>query len=58
MDKIPNSVELNLLHALQWEQHDYEVADKQERWGLSEQEASAVSKWMIARIKEIKDRCL
>lgn len=48
-----DSVGHNLLHALQWEQHDYKVANKQERWGLNEQEADAVSKWIDARIQEL-----
>jgi len=51
-----NSIELNLLHALQWESHDFEVADKKARWDLSEDEAKAVKKWIDARVKEIKDK--
>ena len=49
-----DSVSHNLLHALQWEQHDYEVADKQQRWDLNPQEAEAVGKWISARIEELK----
>ena len=48
-----DSVGHNLLHALQWEQHDYAVANKKERWDLNEQESAAVSKWIDARIKEL-----
>jgi len=48
-----DSVGHNLLHALQWEQHDYEVADKRERWDLNEQESAAVGKWMNNRIQEL-----
>ena len=49
-----NSVDMQLLHALQWEQHDFEVVDKQERWDLDEQESAAVSKWIDSRIQELK----
>ena len=49
-----DSVGHNLLHALQWEQHDFEVVDKQERWDLDEQESAAVSKWIDSRIQELK----
>ena len=48
-----DSVSHNLLHALQWEQHDYAVADKQQRWNLNKQEADAVEKWINARIDEL-----
>jgi len=51
-----NSIELNLLHALQWESHDFEVADHKERWDLTQEEAEAVKKWINARVKEIKDK--
>jgi hypothetical protein len=51
-----NSIEMNLLHALQWESHDFEVADKKERWNLSDEEATAVKKWIDARINEIKNK--
>jgi hypothetical protein len=51
-----NSIELNLLHALQWESHDFDVANHRERWDLSEDEAEAVKKWIDARIKEIKEK--
>jgi len=50
-----DSVGHNLLHALQWEQHDYKVADKQERWDLTEEESAAVDKWIQARIEELKN---
>jgi hypothetical protein len=50
------SVEMNLLHALQWESHDFEVANHKDRWDLSEEETAAVKKWIQARIKEIKDK--
>lgn len=49
-----DSVGHNLLHALQWEKHDFEVVDKQERWDLNEQESAAVSKWIDSRIQELK----
>lgn len=48
-----DSISHNLLHALQWEQYDYAVADKQQRWNLNEQEADAVEKWINARIDEL-----
>jgi hypothetical protein len=50
------SVEHNLLHALQWEIHDFRVADKLERWNLNEDEAAAVEKWILNRIEDIKSR--
>ena len=50
------SVEMNLLHALQWESHDFVVADYKKRWNLTEEETAAVKKWIQARIKEIKDK--
>jgi hypothetical protein len=50
------SIEMNLLHALQWESHDFEVTDKKIRWDLSEEEAIAVKKWIHARIVEIKEK--
>jgi hypothetical protein len=49
-----DSVGHNLLHALEWEQHDYAVANKQERWNLNEEESAAVTKWIDARILELK----
>lgn len=49
-----NSVDIQLLHALEWEQHDYAVADKKKRWDLSKKESIAVDKWMQNRIKELK----
>lgn len=45
---------MQLLHALEWEQHDYAVANKKERWDLDEQESTAVTKWMNNRIQELK----
>jgi len=50
------SVEMNLLHALQWESHDFEVANHKERWALSDEEVEAVKKWIDARIVEIKGK--
>jgi len=50
------SIEMALLHALQWESHDFEVADHKERWDLTQEEAEAVKKWINARVKEIKDK--
>jgi hypothetical protein len=49
-----DSVGHNLLHALEWEQHDYKVANKKERWDLDEKESAAVTKWIDARIQELK----
>ena len=49
-----DSVGHNLLHALEWEQHDYAVANKQERWDLDEEESAAVTKWIESRIQELK----
>ena len=49
-----DSVGHNLLHALEWEQHDYAVANKQERWNLDEEESAAVTKWIESRIQELK----
>ena len=49
-----DSVGHNLLHALEWEQHDYAVANKQERWNLNEAESAAVTKWIESRILELK----
>jgi hypothetical protein len=49
-----DSVGHNLLHALEWEQHDYAVANKQERWSLNEEESAAVTKWIESRIQELK----
>lgn len=51
-----NSIELNLLHALQWESHDFDVTNHKERWDLSEEETKAVKKWIEARINEIKEK--
>jgi len=50
------SIEMNLLHALQWESHDFEVANYKERWNLSKEEADAVKKWIHARTEEIKNK--
>jgi hypothetical protein len=50
------SIEMALLHALQWESHDFAVANHKDRWDLSEEETAAVKKWIQARIKEIKDK--
>ena len=47
---------MNLLHALQWESNDSEVANHKERWDLSDEEAEAVKKWIDARIAEIKSK--
>ena len=49
-----DSVGHNLLHALEWEQHDYKVANKKERWDLDEKESAAVTKWIESRILELK----
>jgi len=49
-----DSVGHNLLHALEWEQHDYKVANKKERWDLNEEESAAVTKWIESRIQELK----
>ena len=49
-----DSVGHNLLHALEWEQHDYAVANKKERWDLDETESVAVTKWIESRIQELK----
>ena len=49
-----DSVGHNLLHALEWEQHDYKVANKKERWDLDDEESAAVTKWIDARIQELK----
>ena len=51
-----DSVGHNLLHALQWEQHDFEVVDKQARWDLTPAEADAVEKWITARITELLEK--
>ena len=49
-----DSVGHNLLHALEWEQHDYKVANKKERWDLDEKESAAVSKLIESRIQDLK----
>jgi len=48
-----DTVGIHLLHALQWELNNYQIADKQKRWDLTEQEAEAVDKWIGSRIKEL-----
>lgn len=53
---IVGSVELNLLHALQWEQHDFKVSNAKELWDLDEAEAAIVVKYMENRIADIKSR--
>ena len=47
------SVGQNLLHALQWEIHDFRVADTKARWDLDQDETAAVEKWMTNRIQEL-----
>ena len=47
------SVGQNLLHALQWEIHDFRVADTKARWNLDQNETAAVEKWMTNRIQEL-----
>jgi hypothetical protein len=47
------SVGQNLLHALQWEIHDFRVADTKARWDLDQAETEAVEKWMTNRIQEL-----
>ena len=48
-----DSVGQNLLHALQWEIHDFRVADTKARWDLDQDETAAVEKWMTHRIQEL-----
>ena len=48
-----DSVGQNLLHALQWEIHDFRVADTKARWELDENETAAVEKWMTNRMQEL-----
>ena len=48
-----DSVGQNLLHALQWEIHDFRVADTKARWNLDQSETAAVEKWMTNRIQEL-----
>ena len=50
------SVGHNLLHALEWEIVDYRVSDKKQNWNLTDEEAAAVEKWMLARIEDLKAR--
>lgn len=50
------SVELNLLHALQWEQHDFKVSNTKVLWDIDEAEAAIVVKYMENRIADIKSR--
>ena len=47
------SVGQNLLHALQWEIHDFRVADTKEQWDLDQDEAAVVEKWMVNRIEQL-----
>ncbi len=47
------SVGQNLLHALQWEIHDFRVANTKARWDLDQNETAAVEKWMTKRIQEL-----
>ncbi len=47
------SVGQNLLHALQWEIHDFRVANTKARWDLDQNETAAVEKWMTNRIQEL-----
>jgi len=49
-----DSVGHNLLHALQWEIHDFKVSDTKHRWDLDQGETVAVEKWILARIEELK----
>jgi hypothetical protein len=49
-----DSVGHNLLHALQWEIHDFKVSDTKQRWDLDQGETAAVEKWISARIEELK----
>lgn len=51
-----SSVEQNLLHALQWEIHDFRVSDAKKRWDLDEEDKKIVEKWMLDRIEEIKEK--
>ena len=51
-----SSVDHNLLHALQWEIHDFRVSDAKERWDISEEEKEIVEKWIIKRMDEIKEK--
>ena len=48
-----DSVGQNLLHALQWEIHDFRVVDTKARWNLDQDETAAVEKWMTNRIQEL-----
>jgi len=48
-----DSVGQNLLHALQWEIHDFRVTDTKARWNLDQNETAAVEKWMTNRIQEL-----
>ena len=48
-----DSVGQNLLHALQWEIHDFRVADTKAQWDLDENETAAVEKWMTNRMQEL-----
>jgi len=49
-----DSVGQNLLHALEWEIHDFRVADTKARWDLDPSETVAAEKWMVNRIEDLK----
>jgi hypothetical protein len=51
-----SSIDHNLLHALQWEIHDFRVSNAQERWNLTDDEKEIVEKWILSRIQEIKEK--
>lgn len=49
-----DSVEGGLMVHLQRELYDLEVIDFNERWGVTDNEASIVIKWIQLRINELK----
>ena len=49
-----DSVGQNLLHALEWEIHDFRVADTKARWDLDPSETVAAEKWIVNRIEDLK----
>ena len=49
-----DSVESGLMVYLQRELYDLEVIDFNERWGVTDNEASIVIKWIQLRINELK----
>jgi len=51
-----DSVESGLMVHLQRELYDLEVIDFNERWGVTDNEASIVMKWFQLRINELKDK--